>query len=45
MSNTLITVQINNTLQFAHVSKKLNVSPAKLTWNKQLIISHVTHES
>jgi len=24
-----ITVQINNTLQFAHISKKLNVSPAK----------------
>jgi len=26
-----IKVQIDNTLQFAHVSKKLNVSPAKLT--------------
>ena len=28
-----ITVQIDNTMQFAHISKKLNVSLAKLTWN------------
>ena len=37
-----ITIQINNTLQFAHVSKKLNISSTKLTWNRQLIISFFT---
>ena len=36
------TVQIDNTLQFALVSKKLNVSPAKLTRDGQLIISFFT---
>ena len=37
-----ITVKIHNTLQFTlHCVRKLNVSPAKLTWNGQLIISFV----
>ena len=38
-----ITVKIHNTLQFTlHCVRKLNVSPAKLTWNGQLIISFFT---
>jgi len=34
-----ITVEIENTLQFAHVSKKINASPTNLTYNGQLRIS------